>query len=203
MYKVFFNDRKLILTDSFSKHFMLRHGLFYKYRSEEDLKELIYLYQKLNRIDSLYVFHSDIDELRDSFRKCFIQLHAAGGLVRNNKDEFLLIFRRGKWDLPKGKLDKHESFEEAALREVSEECGIDKLRIEQPLISTYHTYEYKDALALKKTRWFEMKYEGTAMPVPQLEEDISEAKWVPADKLGPYLDKSYPAVRDVMIYYGV
>lgn len=203
MYKVFFNDRKIILTDNFTKHFQVKYGLFYKYRDQGDLLELISLYRKLSRIDNLYVFHTDIEELRKAFNQCFIPLEAAGGLVRNSKGEFLLIFRRGKWDLPKGKLNKGESFDHAALREVEEECGISDLQIKSPLLSTYHTYSYKDGIALKKTTWFEMIHKGNEKLSPEKEEDITEAKWIPKNQVAPYLDKSFPAIRDVFTYYGI
>ncbi len=203
MYKVFFNDRKLILTDNFTKHFQVNYGLFYKYRDPEDLRELISLYSKLKKIDTLYLFHHDIDTLREDFRKCFRFIPAAGGLVRNEKGEFLLIHRRGKWDLPKGKLDKKESVEEAALREVSEECGIHNLRIVRPLLSTYHTYEYKGGLALKRTSWFEMILKGKEIPKPQTSEDITEVRFVKTDQLAEYLEVSFPAIRDVFTSFGI
>jgi 8-oxo-dGTP pyrophosphatase MutT (NUDIX family) len=203
MYKVFFNDRKLFLTDNFAKHFQVRHGLFYKFRDLEDLKELIHFYNQLSRIESLYIFHSDIDELRDAFRQCFIPIYAAGGLVKNLKEEYLLIFRRGKWDLPKAKLDNGESFADAALREVEEECGISNLGIVRPLLSTYHTYPYQDGLALKKTSWFEMIYKDTEVPVPQHEEDIEEVRWVAEDQLKTYLPESYSTIVDVFTYLGI
>lgn len=203
MYKVFFNDRKVFLTDNFAKHFQVRYGLFYKYRGTDDLKELIQLYTQLSLIDSLYLFHNDIEELREAFRKCFVPINAAGGLVRNDKGEFLLIHRRGKWDLPKGKLNRKETFENAALREVEEECGITGIKLIKPLMSTYHTYLVEEGLALKKTSWFEMLYKGKSNPIPQAEEDIKEVKWVAADKLEPYLNESFPAIRDVFTYFGV
>ncbi len=203
MYKVFFNDRKVFLTDNFTKHFQVKYGLFYKYRDMEDLEELIHLYSRLTLIDTLYLFHHDIEELREAFRSCFIEINAAGGLVRNARGEFLMIHRRGKWDLPKGKLDSKEPFETAAVREVEEECGISGVEIVKPLISTYHTYSLEKGIALKKTSWFEMRYSGNEKPVPQSEEDIMEAKWITPDKLNPYLDKSYPAIRDVFMYFGV
>ena len=203
MYKVFFNDRKIILTDNFTKHFQVKYGLFYKFRSQGDLVELISLYQKLSRIDNLYVFHTDIEELRVAFKQCFIPIDAAGGLVKNSRGEFLLIYRRGKWDLPKGKLNKSESFDHAAIREVEEECGITNLQIESPLLSTYHTYSYKDGIALKKTTWFEMLYKGNEKLKPQKKEDITEARWISKNQLTQYLDKSYPAIRDVFTYFGV
>jgi 8-oxo-dGTP pyrophosphatase MutT (NUDIX family) len=203
MYKVFFNDRKIILTDNFTKHFLVKYGLFYKFRDQEDLMELISLYQKLSRIENLYIFHTDIEELRKVFKQCFIPIDAAGGLVKNSRGEFLLIYRRGKWDLPKGKLNKKESFDHAAIREVEEECGITNVQIESPLISTYHTYSYKDGIALKKTTWFEMLYNGDGEVTPQKEEDITEVKWIPKSQLAPYLEKSFPAIRDVFTYFGI
>jgi 8-oxo-dGTP pyrophosphatase MutT (NUDIX family) len=181
----------------------VKYGLFYKYREQEDLRELISLYRKLTRIENLYIFHTDIDELRDVFRKCFILIDAAGGLVRNSKGEFLLIYRRGRWDLPKGKLSKNESYDHAAVREVEEECGISGVKIISPLISTYHTYSYKNGVALKKTVWYEMDYHGDGKLNPQTEEDITEVKWIPAAHLGPYLENCFPAVQDVFTYFGV
>jgi 8-oxo-dGTP pyrophosphatase MutT (NUDIX family) len=203
MYKVFFNERKVFLTDDFSKHFQIRYGLFYKYRNSEDLRDLITLYKQLSKIDSLYIFHTDVEELRNAFRSCFIPINAAGGLIKNTNNEYLLIYRRGKWDLPKGKLDKGESFENAALREVEEECGISGMQIVKPLISTYHTYPYKDGTALKRTCWYEMDYEGSETPQPQTEEDIEEIRWVPKEKLDFYLKNSFPAIEDVFRYVGV
>jgi 8-oxo-dGTP pyrophosphatase MutT (NUDIX family) len=203
MYKVFFNDRKLFLTDNFSKHFQVNYGLFYKYRDIDDLKELVQLYTHLSRIDTLYLFSHDIEELREAFRKCFIPIIAAGGLVKNEKGEFLLIHRRGRWDLPKGKLSKKETVEEAAIREVEEECGIKGVQLVKPLMSTYHTYLIEEGIALKKTSWYEMVYTGRSQPSPQLEEGITEVEWVPANKLAPYLNECFPAIRDVFMYYGV
>ncbi len=203
MYKVFFNDRKLILTDNFTKHFQVNYGLFYKYHDLEDLREIISLYNKLSKIETLYLFHHDIDKLREDFRKCFKFLSAAGGLIKNENGEFLLIFRRGKWDLPKGKLNKSETFEAAALREVEEECGIHDLEILRPLISTYHTYDLKSRLALKKTSWYEMLYTGNETPQPQISEDIHEVKWVKPDQLEKYLNESFPAIRDVFTSFGM
>ena len=150
MYKVFFKDRKVFLTDNFAEHFQVKYGLFYKLRDGGDLQELLSFYSNLKSIDSLYLFHPDIDYLREEFRKCFTLIPAAGGLVTNSKGEFLLIHRKGKWDLPKGKLDRGESVEAAAVREVEEECGIQGVQLLEPLVATYHTYPYKDGTALKK-----------------------------------------------------
>jgi 8-oxo-dGTP pyrophosphatase MutT (NUDIX family) len=200
MYKVFFNDRTIFLTDEFSKHFQVKYGLFYKYRSVVDLKELISFYSRLKRIDTLFLFHHDIDILRDSFRSCFKNVEAAGGLIKNKEGLLLFMMRRGKWDLPKGKLNKKESFEKAAIREVREECGLDKIRIVTPLLSTYHTYQINGQMVLKKTMWFEMEYSGIKDPVPQTEEDITEIRWFKAGDLKAITENTYKSVLDVMRY---
>ncbi len=203
MYKVFFNDRALFLTDDFSKNFQHRYGLFMKYRDKDDLHELIELYTKITRIKSLIVFHYDVEELRDIFRTCFFPIDAAGGVVKNKKGEYLFIYRRDKWDLPKGKLDNEETFQQAALREVCEETGLSDLTITKPLISTYHTYPYKGQLALKKTLWFEMSYSGDELPVPQTTEDITEVRWFKEHELFIAFQNTYGLIKDVFTYIGL
>ncbi|MBN2350437.1 MAG: NUDIX domain-containing protein [Bacteroidales bacterium] len=203
MYKVFFNDRKVILTDDFINNFKVRYGLFYKFRDVEDLKEIIDFFGMLKKVDTLFLFHHDVEELRNLFRSCFTNIHAGGGLVRNRSNEYLLIFRRGVWDLPKGKLGEDEDFQTAALREVEEECGLQQLEIVRPLLSTYHTYPLKNKLALKKTTWFEMLYKGDEIPVPQTEEDITEVRWMNIDEIPFIVDNCYKAVLDVFIYAGL
>jgi 8-oxo-dGTP pyrophosphatase MutT (NUDIX family) len=203
MYKVFFNDRELFLTDDFSSNFQVRYGLFFKYKEEDDLEEIIDIYSKVSRINTLFIFHYDIEQLRNDFRKCFINIDAAGGVVKNNQDEYLLIYRRGKWDLPKGKLDKGENYQQAALREVEEETGLKGLTIERPLMSTYHTYAYKGKLALKKTNWFSMLYTGTEDPIPETEEDIEYIRWFKASELDEPFQNTFPLVIDIFRYLGV
>lgn len=204
MYKVFFNERTLYLTDEFSKNFQKHFGLFFKHRDLEELKEIIEIYNKVSKINSLIVFHWDIEQLREDFRSCFIQINAAGGVVRNKQGEYLFIHRRGKWDLPKGKLDQHESFQQAAIREVSEEAGLTGLSLRRSLMSTYHTYPYKNELALKKTYWFEMEYSGDETPSPQTEEDITEVRWFKAGELDEIPFKNtYGLIIDLFNYLGL
>ena len=203
MYKVFFNDRALFLTEDFSTNFQKRYGLFFKYKEENDLEEIIGIYSKITMINSLVIFHYDIDKLRTDFKKCFINIDAAGGLVKNQKGEYLLIFRRGKWDLPKGKVDKGENYQQAALREVAEETGLKSISISKPLISTYHTYPHKGELALKKTYWFSMDFSGDEAPIPETEEDIEEARWFNVSELNEPFKNTFPLVIDVFKYCGV
>jgi 8-oxo-dGTP pyrophosphatase MutT (NUDIX family) len=200
MYKVFFNDRVVLITDDFIRNFQLKHGLFYKYRNVEDLKELLRFYWKLKLIDSLYIFHHNIEELQERFRSCFQMVFAAGGLVKNSEGEFLIMRRRDRWDLPKGKVHPEESFEQAALREVTEECGLHGIEIEKPMLSTYHSYYIDEQPILKRTSWFEMVYSGSETPVPQLDEDITEIRWMRQSQLPTITGNTYPAIVDVLKY---
>ena len=122
-------------------------------------------------------------------------IEAAGGIVRNQNDEILMIFRLGKWDLPKGKLEEGESVQEGAVREVIEECGISGLRVLHELPMTYHTYRIGDENILKRTYWFEMKTEHNADLVPQIEEHIEKAQWVNPDFLDEYLGNTYASIH--------
>jgi 8-oxo-dGTP pyrophosphatase MutT (NUDIX family) len=200
MYKVFFNERIVLLTDDFIRNFQLKHGLFYKYRNVEDLKELLAFYWKLKRIDTLFIFHHDIEELRERFKSCFQEVYAAGGLVRNKEGKYLIMKRREKWDLPKGKVNRNETFEQAAIREVTEECGLHGLEITGPLLSTYHSYFLDEQIILKRTSWFEMVYMGHEEPVPEQDEDITEIHWMHRDDLRKITGNTYLAVLDVLKY---
>ncbi len=200
MYKVFFNDRNIFLTDDFSKTFQLKYGLFYKFHKKDELKELLAFYRNLKKIDNLFIFHDDMEELRSVFRSCFTSIDAAGGVVRNRKGQLLAIYRRGRWDLPKGKLDAGESFEQAALREVEEECGIKGLAIVCRLLSTYHSYLIEDQPVLKKTMWFEMLYKNDKDPVPQEKEDITDIRWVSPPEVSIVMKDTYGAIQDVLKY---
>lgn len=202
MYKVFFNDRAVFLTDDFRRNFQERYGLFYKYREKEDLEEIIQLYSHITKIKSLIIFHYNIEILQEVFKSCFIPIEAAGGLVTNSDGDYLFIYRRGKWDLPKGKVDAGETFQNAAVREVMEETGLKDILLEKRLISTYHTYPYKKGTALKKTYWYDMYLKGNETPVPQKEEDIEEVRWFKPEELKIPFSNTYELIKDLFKYKG-
>ena len=125
-------------------------------------------------------------------------IEAAGGLVFNKDGDILMIFRNGKWDLPKGKLEIGESIEECAIREVEEECGIVGLDIIEKLLETYHTYNMDGEEVLKKTYWYKMKTDYSAKLIPQLEEGITKVSWVDKDQISKKLKNSYGNISDVL-----
>jgi 8-oxo-dGTP pyrophosphatase MutT (NUDIX family) len=198
MYKVFFKDRTVYFGDDFSKVFGRNTGLFYKFNNLQELTELVHVFNELTRIDKLFIFHDDILTLFEEFKACFNYIEAGGGVVIRPDGRFLGMKRDGIWDLPKGKLDPNESSEEAALREVQEETGLEGLEIVQPILSTFHTYQLTRDMNLKKTKWYEMKYTGNATPVPQADENITEIVWVEPGKTDFIRKNTYPSVLDVL-----
>jgi 8-oxo-dGTP pyrophosphatase MutT (NUDIX family) len=198
MYKVFFNDRTVYFGDNFSRAFERNKGLFYKYNNPQELDELIELFSALNQINSLYIFHEDMLMVIEEFKACFHVIEAGGGLVFNARQEFLAIKRNGVWDLPKGKLEKGEDFQGAALREVEEETGLSGLKLGEPLMSTYHTYRLKGEKVLKKTRWFEMVYGGSDKPVLQEKEGITDYRWVTPGNTDFIRQNTFASILDVL-----
>jgi 8-oxo-dGTP pyrophosphatase MutT (NUDIX family) len=203
MYKVFFNDRVVTLQDVLPKSFANTKGLFYIYGTPGELRELLEAFHQMEQTERLSLFHDNMRELEAAFRSCFTPVDAGGGLVFNKKGEFLIIKRRGFWDLPKGKLKTGEDFETAALREVEEETGLQELVTVQPLISTYHTYRMSDQLILKKTAWFEMHYPGSAEPVLEAKEGITEYRWVKTGKTGFIKKNTHMSILDVLNIRGL
>ncbi len=198
MYKVFFNDRTVYFGDNFSKAFVRNKGLFYKYNNLQELNELIELFGAVDLINSLYIFHDDMLMVIEEFKACFHVIEAGGGLVFNTQCEFLAIKRNGIWDLPKGKLEKGEDFQGAAMREVEEETGLKGLILKEPLMSTYHTYRLKKKKILKKTRWFEMEYGGTDSPVLEEREGITDYKWVLPGNTDFIRQNTFASILDVL-----
>jgi 8-oxo-dGTP pyrophosphatase MutT (NUDIX family) len=125
---------------------------------------------------------------------------AAGGIVVNPNKEILWIFRRGFWDLPKGKLDPNETIEACALREVMEETGIINLVLGDLILTTKHQYNdlYLNTEVEKTTYWHKMYTDTLQAGVPQTEEDIEKVSWVKQADLAPYLEQTYDNIKEVM-----
>lgn len=131
------------------------------------------------------------------FKSRFKVIKASGGIVFNKNEEILIIKRLGYWDLPKGKIEKGESKKNAALREVGEECGIDKLEIVSKMGKTYHIYKLENQQILKVSYWYKMIYSGIKCPVPQTEENITEARWINKSEIDEILKNTYKNLYDL------
>jgi 8-oxo-dGTP pyrophosphatase MutT (NUDIX family) len=143
------------------------------------------------------------ESLQEELYELFTPIDAGGGVVTNEDNEVLMIFRRGKWDLPKGKCDEGEEIDACALREVSEETGLHKLKLGEKICDTYHVYSQNKQNLLKRTAWYKMKGTIKEEPVPQAEENIQEVRWVKDEDLPLIVFKSYEAIREVMQKAGV
>jgi len=199
--KIYFGDKPLFLCDSIDKTIepFVHHddAVFIDELNAHTIKTMIHEMQQ-QPVHAGVFFHADLNELKKALFKKFAVIQAGGGLVRNEKEEILMIFRRGMWDLPKGKLDKGEKLEDCAVREVSEETGLRNVKLVSPLVITYHTYHEGSRFILKESHWYNMKVNGEQQLIPQTEEDIHEIKWVKTTELNNYIKKSFPSVKDVL-----
>lgn len=138
----------------------------------------------------------------EKFRKKYHLIIAAGGAVTDDEKRILLILRKGKWDLPKGKQEDNEPLELCADREIKEETGLNDLELRKPLLITYHTYTEKEKSILKETHWFLFEAHGNQKVQPQTEEDILKIEWVEKERLNEYMNNSYQLIRDVLASAG-
>nr|WP_319400298.1 NUDIX domain-containing protein [uncultured Carboxylicivirga sp.] len=199
MYKVFFKDRILFLTDSIEQDLISNDfDALHKFTSHHELKQFVESFEINTELQRAFLYGRPKDQLLIELKKCFKFLIAAGGLVSNSNHDLLVIHRLGVYDLPKGKAEKGETNEQTALREVTEECGIEPLQIESKLCSTFHTYQQNGTNFLKETVWFMMKYKGIDAPVPQTEENIVSAQWLPVTQLLEVRKNTYPSIIEVL-----
>ncbi len=148
---------------------------------------------------SLLVAGNNPARMFRQFATLFYNIEAAGGLVTDPSGYWLFIFRKNRWDLPKGKTEKNEPAEKAAIREVQEECGIDNLQIVQSLPQTYHVYPYSEKQwALKKTHWYFMKTSKCCRAEPQVSEGIIRAEWMHPDNLSEVLSNTYGNIKELL-----
>jgi 8-oxo-dGTP pyrophosphatase MutT (NUDIX family) len=200
IFKIFFEDRIFILAkdNAFSPD---NSYTIYHYENLNKLNHIITGFEKdKDNNRKIVVFHHDMDLLWKKFKSNFKFICASGGLVMNTEHKYLFIKRLEKWDLPKGKIEKNEKIEHTAIREVGEETGIYDLQIIRSLDSTYHTYKIKDKLILKRTYWFLMKCNNIISPIPQTEENITEARWIDKADLAMITGNTYASLIDVIRY---
>ncbi|MEY8759518.1 NUDIX hydrolase [Chryseobacterium tongliaoense] len=172
MYKVFVNEKKLLLSKQPEN---LEKSIGYE--NVTTLEIALDLLENTS-VKELNVFGDDIDGIWNEFQGLFRIIEAAGGVVNNSNGEILFIKRLGKWDLPKGKMEKGESREESAVREIEEETGLKDVELVQFINTTYHIYvERNGDKILKCTHWFEMNFNGEDTSKPQIEEGITEVAW--------------------------
>lgn len=203
---IHFGDKPVILADLPDPAFdeILRHPetVLIEECSAHAVHAMLH---EINRpeVSAGVMISNDLEALRKLFWRRFTVIRAAGGLVENERGEILFMFRRGYWDLPKGKVDDGESVEECAIREIREETGLEDLRIIRPLCITYHTYVFKGEETLKESYWYQVKGNAADNLVPQTEEDIEEIVWADPERVQALLKATYPSIRAVFESSGI
>lgn len=202
VFKIYFAAHPVFLCsqldDMNDEHSEATDSIFLTDLSENSLATCLQLLDKPGNYSCYYLYH-DLPKLMDALLGKAITIDAGGGVVFNDKDEVLLIFRRGKWDLPKGKLDPGESIIDCALREVIEETGLQNLTLVGKLTSSLYCYREKEQLFYKQVQWFKMRTSDQHNLTPQLEEDITELKWVKLQELDPYLENTFNTIKEVLL----
>ena len=190
MYQIFYKKKVILLTDVVQEE----SDIVVLPLKNLKFKKVIKFLNKKN-IKSIHLYHKNRDKLLKYFFKLIPTVIAAGGKILNSKSDTLFIYRNDKWDLPKGKTEKNEQLSETAIREVIEETGIKGISITKPLDITYHIFKRNEEYRLKITYWFEMfsDYEGEF--IPQLNEGISDVKWIKTEDLENIKNNSYPNIK--------
>ena len=199
--KIYFDNKPLFLCDSIDDTIQpyVHHddAVFIDELNSPSLNSMIHEMLQPQVKAGIY-FNPDLEVLKKEFFKKFNLVKAAGGFILNEEDKLLMMFRRAKWDLPKGKVDKNESLEKCAIRETQEETGLTNIQLISPLMNTYHTYHEGSRFILKETSWFRMRVKGNQILIPQAEENIERLEWVTRSGVKKYLNNSFPSVEDVI-----
>lgn len=200
MYKVFIDHRPVL--------FISKEELSTKYRAinwDESKMNFKKIKKQLDGIDIDNPLQVVCQDVKSAFKLCFSEfkkITAAGGIVESEHG-YLLIKRKGMWDLPKGKKDKGEDIEATAIREIEEECGITAPTINNFICKTIHSYSYKNNPVLKKTHWFHMTYVGNEELIPQEDEGITKVGWKSLDKMMSIRGKTFGSINEVLDQFKV
>ncbi len=208
--KIYFNDKPLFLADGMSDEIQVyaHHddAILIDEFSHPAVNAMIHEMRR-EKVHAGIFIHQDLVTLKKAFWKKFNLVQAGGGLVNNGEQAWLFMFRRGKWDLPKGKLDAGETREKCAIREVVEETGLRAVHLDSTLLITYHTYDENGKHILKETHWYRMSVPGgyAAVPVPderiarfQADEAITEVIWADKDRIAALTKNTFPSIIDVL-----
>lgn len=204
MYKVFIYNKPIYFTENQDIYHSVNQSSIYSCENQHDKEAILNIHKKNPEDKPLYVFNKNIELLWNIFFEDFKEIDAAGGVVVNSNEEVLFIYRNDVWDLPKGKVEKNERIDVAAIREVEEECGISNPKIDKKLITTYHTYATKKRNYIKKTHWYLMHLDTRLKPVqliPQLEEGITKVIWANENEFDLLLSNTYGSINDVIEAY--
>lgn len=193
--RVYLGSKTINFIDNRNYFFSNNINLLVEHPLRHNLEIIIKDFENSNQYKNLYLLDNDIEYVFAEFSLLYSFIEASGGLVRNNEKKILFIFRNGKWDLPKGKVEEGENIIDCAIREVSEETGVNDIEIINELPCTYHIYYLNDKKVLKRTHWFEMISVSGMKLKPQLEENITLVKWLSYNEVVDALKNTYDSIE--------
>lgn len=196
MYEIFVDDAVIVLTNKLSKETDFKLFLLDTCPLGTLLKQLAK--EKLTKV---HLYHPDAELLLKKCKSKITTIPAAGGVVTNSRKEVLFIYRNNKWDLPKGKVTRGETTEQAAVREVEEETGVKRLGLDRFLKKTYHIFKRNGAYRLKETYWYAMHTDYDGAFLPQQSEGIEEVSWKNSRQVQTALQNSYPNIVQLFTEY--
>lgn len=202
MYEIYINGTKIVLlpsldiNDSFLRD---ENNMVVRYTGKvSHLLNFIDMCEKTDKQESIIIHSMDYANLKEDFEGLFKIVKAAGGVVFNERNQMLMIFRRGHWDLPKGKMEAGEKKKKTAEREVIEETGIDSVEVGKRLDTTYHVFKNRKGVrCIKLTYWY-MMYGKHQELKPQIEEDIEKCVWMTFEKFNSKNRKVYSNIVSVL-----
>lgn len=202
-YSAYINDKLICFTDVYSSQSEPDiPGVRLFSDASHSLDEVIRKLSKREDWTGVIYISASPKRAWDEFVSRYTLQEAAGGLVKNEMGEYLIIYRKGRWDLPKGKIDYDENPADAALREVKEECGVENLELGSLILTSFHTYTEKNKDILKKTHWYMMKSSGEDKLIPQLEEGIEKVEWMSELRIkSEVYSNTFGSIKNLLSYY--
>jgi 8-oxo-dGTP pyrophosphatase MutT (NUDIX family) len=202
--KIYVDEAPIYITDELSEELkklsIQKDVVCFKEEFDNDANKILALLQ-INKKKAVIIFTKDFETLQYNFFKQFTLIEAAGGIVQNENKDVLFIYRRGKWDLPKGKMENGETPEICAEREIEEETGVKDLQLKYKIGETYHVYSEWGQTILKTCHWFNFTTVAGQETVPQKEEDIAEVKWVHTVDIKEPMKNTYQNIKDILTLY--
>ncbi len=171
--------------------------------SKADISKLVSLFESSDSLQRIFIPTENVESTYENFCSNFKEVTAAGGLVSNRRSDVLMIKRNGLWDLPKGHQEEGEDITVTAKREVQEETGVKELELGKLICVTDHCYFRNEKWHLKHTWWYEMLYTKPIDLIPQRDEDITKAVWIPRSCIASYLIDTYPSIIEVFRSSGI
>lgn len=200
MLKIYFNNKALIVTNQKNQEVeALKANPNHLFVDDFNENEVSFIIEKMeDGAEGGIIENTPEMVVLNALKQHLTLVQAAGGLVTTPNQNVLLIFRRGKWDLPKGKLDDGEALDVCAVREVEEETGLSNIHLKEKLLVTYHTYYEKGDHILKETHWYLMSVQNEQELIPQTDEDIEKCEWISFENLNTYMQNTHPSIIDVV-----